>query len=301
MLRDLRREIAKIPRLKQDDRRSRRTKQPLFFVVDLAILANAFQRWHQHGKRFVTALLAFSQTNHRCGVARVHQQLESADALQRYDLAIRQRTGNGGEGIVGVRGLRPQPKTWAALGTRVRLRMKPATGRGTIFTAARRTQRELLHRRVGPVVRNVQNDCVAWSALGAVRERIAETPAPRREDFSEAPGTGSDVRKNRREFVASGRRLLAACKNLEPVASAGCNPEHIFGCDHRSRGTCRSEFEQEFIQLLRFPLNFDLQAGMGVSHPSGNPRFFGKAVHRRAKSNALHGPMKRDAKAFGLG
>jgi hypothetical protein len=78
--------------------------------------------------------------------------------------------------------------------------MKPAVVHGTVFAAARRTKQELLHRGVGPVVRNVQHNRVARSALRAVREGIAKSAVLRIKYFSQTLRAGRDVRKNRGEF-----------------------------------------------------------------------------------------------------
>ena len=178
-----------VPRLglQQHDGRGLRFQQFHFRRRDLAICPRHFERRHHQRKRLLLAMLALPQARHCLGIARIHQKLESSNAFERDDLALSQRLDRIFDGAVE---LRPAHRA------RVGLRVKAAVRRILVFLAAPRAQHEITHRRVGPVIRNVDDDGVARPAIRAVGEGIFKAAIVGIEQFFAAVGAGGQVRQH---------------------------------------------------------------------------------------------------------
>ncbi len=102
-------------------------------------------------------MLAFPQTTHRGLVARIHDQLETADAFERDDAPRTQRSGCAQHGIVTFsRGhfadVVPERELRATVGAAIGLSVETAVARAVIFRLALGAHFEVLHRGIGPVV-----------------------------------------------------------------------------------------------------------------------------------------------------
>src|SRR5579863_5864496 len=108
-------------------------------------------------------MLALTQARDGRRLSGIDQQLETSDTLERGDLASEQSGG----GVVDC-----SVKFRSADRAGIGLRVKPAVGGTFVFFAAGRTQDKLAHRRVRPIVRDVDNNGVARATIGAIGERI---------------------------------------------------------------------------------------------------------------------------------
>jgi len=61
---------------------------------------------------------------------------------------------------------------------------------------------KVAHSRSRPIVGNIFNDREAWTAVGAIYERILVPPVPRVKQFSQAVVASSDVCCNRNKLLA---------------------------------------------------------------------------------------------------
>ena len=83
----------------QDNRRFRATEQAFLQQRDFADGFDAFERWKQQRKRLFLAVLAFAQTPYCVFVARIHQQVKPAEALDRHDFARANGVRRGQQGV----------------------------------------------------------------------------------------------------------------------------------------------------------------------------------------------------------
>src|ERR1039458_5555279 len=100
-------------------------------------------------------MLALPKPRHRLRIARIYQQLESSNAFERNDFTLPQSLNCIFDRAIELR---------SAYRTRVRLRVKAAVRRILILLTAPRTQHKVAHRGVGPVVRDIDHNCVARTA-----------------------------------------------------------------------------------------------------------------------------------------
>src|SRR4030095_7091064 len=106
---------------------------------------------------------------------------------------------------------RMNPNLRPALRARIRLRMKTAVRWIVILRATCRAHDQTRHGRERAVVRNVLDDRVPRSAIGAVDERIKISTVGGIQKFAEAVCTGCDVRRNRGAWA----NLRSAFMNYE--------------------------------------------------------------------------------------
>jgi hypothetical protein len=78
---------------------------------------------------------------------------------------------------------------------------------------------ECRHRRERAIVWHVTHDGEARPTIGAVVERVAETPIAGSEDFTHAVNASSDVRRNEHPPIARGRTFDYA----KSARSADCD------------------------------------------------------------------------------
>src|SRR6202043_257838 len=161
-----------------------------------------FERWHHQRERFLLTMLALAKTRHGIGIASVDEKLESSDAFERNNFSLQKGFDRIFDGAVELR-----PAHRAGIG----LRVEAAVLWVLVFLATHRTQCELLHRGVRPVVRNVDNDRVAWAAIGAVGERVFKAAIAGSEQFLAAVEAGGKIGKN----IDGLAGIVVAGKNFE--------------------------------------------------------------------------------------
>ena len=81
--------------------------------------------------------------------------------------------------------------------------MKTAIERVVVFALAFQTHRKFLHRRVGAIIGQLFDNRETWTAVCAVRERIAKSPIGWVENLAQAIRARRNIRENQRRFVAA--------------------------------------------------------------------------------------------------
>jgi hypothetical protein len=95
--------------------------------------------------------------------------------------------------------------------------MKTSVKRIVIFAGAIVTHSKDCHGGFGPVIGNVVNDGVSWSAVGAVNERIEVSPVLRLKEFPEAIAAACCVRR----YEGCSLFTLFAGLDLESAVGSG--------------------------------------------------------------------------------
>src|ERR1700686_3511195 len=162
-----------------------------------------FERWHHQRERFLLAMLALAKMRYGVGTAGIGEKLESSDAFERNDLTLQKGFDRIFDGAVELR-----PAHQAGIG----LRVEAAVRWVLVFLATHRTQCELLHRGVRPVVRDVDDNGVARSAIGAIGERVFKAAIAGIEQFLAAVGAGGQVGEKVDRFAG----IALAGENLKP-------------------------------------------------------------------------------------
>jgi hypothetical protein len=119
--------------------------------------------------------------------------------------------------------------------------MKTSVKRIVIFAGAIVTHSKDCHGGFGPVIGNVVNDGVSWSAVGAVNERIEVSPVLRLKEFPEAIAAACCVRRY------EGCSLFTLFAGLDLESAVGSGREFLsfyLGNACQRRGRCRQFFEK---------------------------------------------------------
>jgi hypothetical protein len=119
--------------------------------------------------------------------------------------------------------------------------MKTSVKRIVIFAGAIVTHSKDCHGGFGPVIGNVVNDGVSWSAVGAVNERIEVSPVLRLKEFPEAIAADCCVRRY------EGCSLFTLFAGLDLESAVGSGREFLsfyLGNACQRRGRCRQFFEK---------------------------------------------------------
>ena len=176
----------------------------------------------------------------------------------------------------------------------IRLRVKPPVGRVVILPLALRAHPEDRHRRLRPVVRNVLNDRVSRTAIGAVRERVAEAPVGRIHRIGQAGVAGRDIRRDQgelaglghavpdREARLAGRLHLRDRALLDPGERRRLRPQS-------PRRTSSTAGGRSF--RLRH------QPSRGIEHVPGEPQFARQVINERSESDSLDDAAQPDLHA----
>ena len=205
---------------------------------------------HQRERLFL-AVLAGAQSLDGGFVARVDDQLESADALEREDLPVADYLCGREQGVVArerivAPGI-PQLELRAATRAGVGLGVEPAVERVVVFALALRAHREFLHRSVRAVVGQRFDDGEARAAVRAVGEGISMAAIGGIENFPGAIGAGRDVGQDEDGLGAG----VVALADFEAGVAGGIEEgelealddgaRRLFGFEARReiRGRCR--------------------------------------------------------------
>ena len=174
----------------------------------------------------------------------------------------------------------------AADGTSIGLCVEAAIGGILVLFAALRTEHEIFHRGVRPIVRYIDHNGVARAAVGAVGEGILEAPVSGIEQLVAAILAGGQVRKHVDRFPLVG----VAGVNLKAGGALDGNPGGLANRDNRSFRALAFEPAFEQSQLIRQPFYFHHQSRGGIQYPAGERHFGRETIDERAESHALHGP-----------
>ncbi len=279
----------------QHDRRLRRGEEGGLFRREPAQLADRGNVAHHQRQRLRRASLAFAKTPHRGRGARVAEELETADSLERGDLALAERRGEIRErrfpegARLARRAHRAQEGT--AVGTGVRLGVKAAASGIFVFRAAGRAELETAHRRRRPVVGQAEDDRETRPAARAVRERVVESAVVRREELGPALGARREVRQD--DGARAGpRRALA---DREAGESRGRQPFDRDRVQDRRRRLLRRDPPDERFEPAARALDFDLDTVRIVAYPAVEGERTRQAVDERAKADPLNGTADAEA------
>src|SRR5450631_4785194 len=236
-------------------------------------------------KRLLFAVLTFAQTGDCSRIAGVDQKLKSPDSFEGNDFTLAKSFHRIFEAAVQLR---------TAHGAGIRLRVKPAIRRILVLLAATRTQYKLAHRRVGPVIRNVEHNRVARPAIRTVRERILETAIARIEQFFAAIGAGGKVGQDVDGFPG----IVVDGQNLEARRALRRQPRELANVHHRSLLPHLLESLLKAAQLLGRPFDFPQQARVKVQHPPGEGQLRGQTEDKGSKAHSLNGSAQSDPEAL---
>ncbi len=270
---------------------------------------------HQ-GERLAYAQLAPAQLGDGLGVGGVTGQVEATQAFDGYDFALAQQAasfldgGFVGEAIGNIAGrgaatLRPyivdignrgagggfQPHLGATDGAGHRLGMEAAVERVLVFGGTVRAERETRHGGVGPVVGDVTDDGETRAAVGAVDERVAIAPIGRVEQLAQAVGADAHIRRDGHK----GGRVIFGMDDLEAAKAARRLPGHAQLIDARQGWGFGAQGVDKLIQHLPLTVDFDVDPGGGIAHPTGQPQARGQAIDERPETDALDDAADMDA------
>jgi hypothetical protein len=134
--------------------------------------------------------------------------------------------------------------------------MKTSVKRIVIFAGAIVTHSKDCHGGFGPVIGNVVNDGVSWSAVGAVNERIEVSPVLRLKEFPEAIAAGCCVRRY------EGCSLFTLLAGLDLESAVGSGREFLsfyLGNACQRRGRFR-EFFEKMVESISASLHLKFHA-----------------------------------------
>ena len=300
---------ADLAPLEQYDRMLRRGQQGLLRRAHAAVPAELIEAGEHHRQRLVGAPLAQLQAAHRVTVGGVAGEVEAPEPLDGEDLAgaqqLRRRADGGRRVAFGAGGqlhriagasvsrlTEPQqPHARPAHRACVWLGVEAPVSWIFVLAPARRTQRELPHRRALAIVRQPLDDGEPRAAVGAVGERVVVTPVLRVEQLAPAVGAGGDVRRYQLVRV----RVRGALEDHEGLTGrravdggARRDVRDLVPGDVAARRRLGRQSIGERRDLRRRALRQHLHAGRSVTHPAAHAAACGERVHEGAKADALH-------------
>ena len=178
-----------------------------------------------------------------------------------------------------VRELRP------AIGARDRLRMEAAISRVAVLGLARRAQRELAHRRPGPVIRQVVDDRGSRPAVGAICERVAIAPICRVEQLGEAVVARGDVW--REEPFGGGDRFALFDREAGPGFDLAVRLADFHRFDSSSRRRITGQPAREILDCPNRPCGLDHDLTGAIDDGAVQPELGRKPPHERPEADAL--------------
>src|SRR3990172_1855349 len=161
-----------------------------------------------------------------------------------------------------------------------------------IFRSAIIAKRETSHRCVGSVVRNVFDNRKAWSAVGAVDERVKKTPIRRVQELSETIGANRDIWGNGLEGVLDGSRVNDF-KSGKPIRRSRAD---LAGVDPGERRCFAFQCGVKLLDKFRWTVDLDIDAGGGVSHPPIQGETGSKPENERPETDPLDNSGNVDAR-----
>src|ERR1700730_4121384 len=179
---------------------------------------------------------------------------------------------------------RVQVITRSTVRARNRLRVKTAVARILIFCVAVVVQTPILHRSVGSVVRQTNDNRIARTAVGAVDVGIPIAPVSWVKKFLQASIADREVRRN------------ANCRPLPPLALTDSELIQAYRgraadfdlCDASRCGRLCFQVLNKSLQLWLGAFQINLNPLLAAQHPSRERVGARETIHVRTKANALH-------------
>ena len=167
------------------------------FIVYGSIAANGRQVGRHDGKGLFLANFSPAQTHDGIGIGGIGCQMITAKSLDRQNVALFQEFDRFTDRILCVNlvfEVVEKTNMGSAILTGIGLGMKAPIGGIIILGLACRAHFKMPHRSFGPIIRNIVNDGVTGSAVGAIDKRIAIAPVAGLQEFSQAIVTNRDIR-----------------------------------------------------------------------------------------------------------
>jgi hypothetical protein len=238
-------------------------------------------------------VLSSPQTSDGVGIGRVDEELKTAESLQGHDLARAKRVcGRPQRGVAfrlelasGIQEAQLRSTTRAS----DRLGVEAAIGRVVILGLAGGAQGEFGHRGSRPIVGQLPDDRPAWSAIRAIRERVAIARLPRVGDLFTAGRASGQVSRDRRPR----RRIARHSANFKAGAGRGLSRERpqfldLDRVDPRlSRGPAAQHF-QEVGNCRRGASDFQTHSVGLVLDPADQAALAGGSIDKRAETDTLN-------------
>ena len=269
----------------QHDRPLVRHEQSLVLGRQLGQVARAPDARDHQRERLVLAVLARAQRRHGAFVVCEACEVEAAEPFHRHDGAGAQRVHRGLERDAQ---LRPAGRAGVGLG------VEAAIGRILVLRPARGAHLEAGHRGERPVVRHAAHDREAWSAVGAVDERVAIAPIGRVEQLGQAVVAGGAVRRNKSARLAAPQGALP---DLEAPQPSERELPHAHPLHHREWRRLRLQPLEEALHRMRVRLGLDHDSARVVEHVPADAKLRRQPVHERPEAHALHGSLHTRAHA----
>jgi hypothetical protein len=174
-----------------------------------------------------------------------------------------------------------------------RLGVEASIQRILVFLKAFRTQREVFHAGLGPVVGKARDDRVTGTTVRTVGEGIVIAALSERIHFPGALRTGGEVRRN----TGTSFGAIGALQNVEAfLAIFFYKSGNINSVNTRRSRLLIAKGDEEVVHAVLSSLNFDLHAVRPVPHPTQEFSFQGDAVHKGPEAHTLDYALDLDMK-----
>ncbi len=288
---DILRQVRSSVGAQQHDRPSCAREFGLFVRVDTAERTDDLYVARHQCERLGVPPLQSAKPRHHIALRCIAGELVPTDSLDRYDLALLDEAACRIHVIQHRKLLEAnrapvkshQPRARSAGMTGDCFGVKPAIRGVLVFRAAVRAHSEPRHRRLLSVVGNTRHDAQARSAIGAVGERVPETPSKRISCLSRTV-----LAKHR---VGRHLRVRASLQAL-------CNDEIVLQNTH-----IRADFEiidpaerrrvgldtvDQIVQQRAFTTGTNQHALSVIHHFANKAELTRIAPHRRPETDSLH-------------
>jgi hypothetical protein len=274
----------------QHDGCERRLQQRRFRHGDITAAPQLRQIGKHHRQGLGRPRLARPQSRYGRPIPGIHQQMDTADALDRHDATRAQRDDRLRQRRIAqrtrpTRGIMPG-KPWSADRAGQGLGMKPPIGGIGIFRPAIPTQCKTGHGGVDPVERQVLQDGPAWPAVAAGGEGITIAACSGIEQLRPAGRAGGEIGSDRSHRSIAG---LARCDDEGTLLFQG----PLLAAQAFDSGgwwnAGQFPVKAHHGRLGALDLH-DHPAGC-VGHPAGQAKVCGQPMDERPQSHPLHPPM----------
>ena len=171
-----------------------------------------------------------------------------------------------------------------ALGATVGLGMETPVVRSSILTLTTGTHLKGPQAGAYPVIGQATADRVAWSAIGAIGERVTPATAARVEHLHQTVAAHRGVVSDHRRCPST-----TAIDDHETLSVMRCG--NVAG-DHRIHACQRRRVLlqacDEMPDLRRCAVDLDFDTARVIAHPAGKTKFPSQPPHEGTKADALH-------------
>ncbi len=269
-------------------------------VRDHAEFFRDSQIGHHYGEGFLTAPLATAQLRDRCRLSRVAEQLVAAQALPGDDSPglelFRHSLDHLASALTGPWCIswNEQLQSGTAHGACIGLRVKAPVGGVVVLAPAVGAKSEGGHRRLSAIVRDIEDDAVARTAVGAVGKGIFEAPVGGIADVVAALITDADIRRHQGEDI----RFARAGANHESGVSLHRDRRTLHAGDSHQRRPLHGKSGDEIFDGGASAFQLDNGAFRRVHDEPGQAVLLSETVHVGSEADALHDAPNKQARTF---